>query len=312
MKSKKIFIVGCSGTIGETTLKMLSKETDHEIAVSCFELPKHINVIPLNLHKVSSLSFKELRKAILEEKPNVIVNCAGISDPIFAEANKKLTWDINVKLVEHLVSLSKILQAHLLTFSCEWVFDGNKGPYTEEDRPNPINYVGKSKLAAENVVQTTLSSYTIVRLPLVYGTLGKTDFVRKIMNLDQAKGLTLPFSFLTNPVYADDVAWGIMKIIEMELFGIYHFGGSDIIDIMKFINQIYKLVMNDSSPVNLRPPIFLSSGAVKKFGLQTTFSQAILSLKFTNVLYGLNLYRSQHRKKSIQYLDGFDRLKRGF
>jgi len=308
MKTKKIFIVGCSGTIGETTLKMLSTETDHEIVGSCFELPNYFNDISLNIHKVSSLRFKELRKIILKEKPNVIVNCSGISDPVFAEANKKLTWDLNVKLVEHLVSISKVLEAHLITFSCEWVFDGNKGPYKEDDRPNPINYLGKSKLAAENFVQTNINFYSIIRLPLVYGVLGKTDFVRKIIAADMEKGYTLPLKYTTNPVWADEVAWGIMKIIDMELTGIFHFGGANIVNVRDFIDYIRIFTQQDLTPVNLRPPILFSSGEIKSFGLQTALSQALLSMKFTSVVNGLYNYFSQYRTRSFDYLDGFDRL----
>ncbi len=314
MKQKKIFIVGGSGTIGEAILKMLSFETDYEIVATCSNGESLYTGGNVKIYDLKSNQFKELRKTILEEKPNVIVNAAGISDPILAENNKKLAWEINVQLVEHLVSLSKILQSHFVTFSCEWIFDGKNGPFLETDRPNPINYLGKSKLAAENLVQTTLSTFTIIRLPLIYGLYGKEDFVKRILFPNQKDGITFPFQYSTNPVLADDVAFGIMKVIEIELFGIYHFGGADIYSIHNFISTIQEKIkpelLNPKQKNNLEKRISFQTNNKKRFGLQPALAEAVLSIKFSSVESGINTYLAQLIKNNSELSDGFEMLKR--
>lgn len=314
MKQKKIFIVGGSGTIGEAILKMLSFETDFEIVATCSNGESPYSGDNVKIYFLKSNQFKELRKAILEEKPNVIVNAAGISDPIFAENNRKLAWEINVQLVEHLVSLSKILQSHFVTFSCEWIFDGKNGPYLETDRPNPINYLGKSKLAAENLIQTTLSTFTIIRLPLIYGLYGKEDFVKRVLFPKQKDGITFPFQYTTNPVLADDVAFGIMKVIEIELFGIYHFGGADIYSINNFISSIREKIkpelFKQKKINNTEVSIIYQKNYKKKFGLQPTLTEALLSIKFSSVASGINTYLAQLIKNNSELSDGFEMLKR--
>ncbi len=301
MKTKKIALIGATGIVGEAILEVILQECNDSVEMVAFSNnPLKIEFPNLKKsHVISLTNFKQLRKMILDEKPNFIINAVGISDREYCENNKQTAWLVNVQLVEHLVSLSKILDATLITFSCEDVFDGRSGPYSETDKPNPQNYLGKTKLAAENFVQTNIKNYAIVRLPLVYGVNanGKKDFVAKVIdNSKKERVLKLFLNYLTNPVLSEDVAWGVMKIVERELTGIFHFGGFDYVSLDGFAKKILKFFGLEPNIMMVKPPHFFSN-----FGLRQTYSEALLSIKFSSISEGLITYKYLDREEGTEF-----------
>ncbi|MGC8748597.1 MAG: SDR family oxidoreductase [Candidatus Kapaibacteriota bacterium] len=301
MNEKKIVLLGPTGIVGEAIVETLLQENDNswslvtfsnkELAIEFDRLGKNI-IVPFT-------DFKQLRAKILDEKPNVIVNAVGIRDREFCERNKQIAWQVNVQLVEHLVSISKILNAHLITFSCEDVFDGINGPYVETAKPNPKSYLGKTKLASENLVITNLNFYTIVRLPLVYGVSGnnKKDIVAKILEDLRNNGLlTIPDNYKTNPVLSEDVAWGVLKIIERELTGIFHFGGFDYVSIENFAEKVAKFF---NLKILKKQVSQRTNGTF--FGLQQSYSEALLSIKFSSINEGLMTYKYLDREEGSDF-----------
>ncbi|MCX7880089.1 MAG: sugar nucleotide-binding protein [Ignavibacteria bacterium] len=287
--SKKIFIIGGTGLVGEAILEMLSRETEHQISFSSStkSLYSHNNVVN---HEIASSDFKALRKTILAEKPEVIINASGISNPEICKTQKQLCWALNVSLVEHLVSISKILDSHLITFSCESIFNGKIGFCREDNRVEPCNYIGKTKLAAENTISVNLTKYTIIRLPLVYGVNGngRKDFVQNILDqLKEGQTIELPSNVLTNPVFAEDVAWGVMKVIDKNAYGLFHFGGNDWVSLFEFGLKIAKIF---NYPLSLIKDI--AHKEPKYLGLQQSLSEAILMIKFSSVIQGLITYQN--------------------
>ncbi len=298
---KKIIIIGATGIVGEATLELILQESDSSIEVVAFSNNElQVNFEKLNkCHVIPLLNFKLLRKLVLEEKPNVIINAVGISDLDYCEKNKQKAWQVNVTLVEHLVSLAKVLNAQLITFSCEHIFNGLAGPYSENDKPAPTSYLGKTKLAAENCVVSTLNNFVIIRLPLVYGVSahGKKDFVAKV--LEKCKENTdLDFlkTYYTNPVLAEDVALGVFKIIERELTGVFHFGGFDYLTLNSFVKKIIKIFNCEKSLGNLD-----LISPYSYFGLRQTYSEALLSMKFSSVVQGLLTYKYLDRQSSSDF-----------
>lgn len=301
MNEKRIALLGPTGIVGEAIVETILQESDNswslvtfsnrELTIE-FEKLKKNYVFPLT-------DFKQLRSKILEEKPNVIVNAVGSSDREFCEKNKQIAWQVNVQLVEHLVSLSKILNAHFITFSCEDVFDGESGPYSEIARPNPKSYLGKAKLAAENLVITNLNFYTIVRLPLVYGVSGnqKKDIVAKILSELRSNGLLLiPHNYKTNPVLSEDVAWGVLKIIERELTGILHFGGFDYVSMETFAEKIAKFYN-----LKIYRKLVSQKDEGTFFGLHQSYAEALLNIKFSSISEGLMTYKYLDREQGSDF-----------
>ena len=86
------------------------------------------------------------------------------------ETDKDGCWALNVIAVENLVQVCLDNDIHLVHLSTDFVFDGKKGPYSEEDEPNPVSYYGLSKWESEKRVSNSgLKKWSIARTIIVYG-----------------------------------------------------------------------------------------------------------------------------------------------
>ncbi len=249
----KIFITGASGKVAEAITKILKRETDYEIVVQTTSL---MTFLARSLNKIKSYEFsftdrRRLREVLLAEKPDIIINTAAYTNVDACEDDKKGAWDVNVKPVETMVKVANKIGAKLIHFSTDYIFDGAKGPYSEYDMPNPVSYYGKSKLAADNAILGEAHNYSIIRTNVVYGpsTTGKNDFVRWVMeSLMSEKKIRLINGQFCNPTFTDDIAYGVLKIIEKNAKGIYNFAGAD------YLNR-YQCGLVIAKAINIDPKL---------------------------------------------------------
>lgn len=124
-----------------------------------------------------------LRAVVREVRPDIIVNPAAYTAVDKAEAEPDTAITINGTAPGILAEETKRLGALLVHYSTDYVFDGRKdGAYTEDDRPNPINTYGRSKLAGEQAIQASACRHLILRTSWVYGLRGH-NFLRTILRL---------------------------------------------------------------------------------------------------------------------------------
>jgi len=221
---------------------------------------------------------KSLRKLIGKVKPSHIV---ALNDFNSADDDKhKLEiWNKNVLVVENLSKAAAINECHLMLISNESLFDGTSGPYKEEDKPDPLNYYGKARHAAENVVLTTRENSSIVRAPMIYGYLpGVPSLVEKILENDH---ISLRDDYLTNPIYAEDAALAIYKIISKQRKGLYCLGGPDYLTPYQWglkLNQYFCNVNGNISPSYVS--INKDEEQKLKFGFVNLKAETDLNMKF--------------------------------
>lgn len=115
-----------------------------------------------------------IRKAIREIEPGLIVNAAAYTAVDRAEAEAELAMAINGTAPGIMAEEAKKLNAAIVHYSTDYVFDGTKpSPYLEEDVPSPLNVYGQTKLAGERAVQAAGAPHLILRTSWVYGARGK-------------------------------------------------------------------------------------------------------------------------------------------
>ena len=130
-------------------------------------------------------NFDQLKKCIRTHKPEVIINAAGYTQVDKAELNADDVFVINTDSVKIITEEAAMINAWLVHYSTEYVFDGTKnGAYIENDNPNPLNIYGKSKLFADNYIQSISSKYIILRTSWIYDSYGK-NFAKTILALAQ-------------------------------------------------------------------------------------------------------------------------------
>lgn len=142
-------------------------------------------VIVYGSNNLDFQDFDQLKKCIRTHTPQVIVNAAGYTDVDKAESNTDEVFAINSEAVKIIAQEASIVNAWLIHYSTEYVFDGTKNaPYTENDTPNPLNIYARSKMAADNYIQSMCQKHIILRTSWIYDSYGK-NFAKTILTLAQ-------------------------------------------------------------------------------------------------------------------------------
>ena len=127
------------------------------------------------------LDLQRIGSAIAAAKPDIVVNAAAYTAVDLAEREQELAFAVNARAVEELAREAKSLDALLIHFSTDSVFDGEKrAPYVETDTPNPLSVYGRSKLAGERAIAASGCRHFIFRTSWVYGPAGR-NFMHAIL-----------------------------------------------------------------------------------------------------------------------------------
>lgn len=297
----KIVIVDCSSIIGENLASVISREIDCELFLFSTDKSNINAFYNCDWIVFDKWDKKELKKHILKIKPDVIINCLSYDGIEDCEENRSIAWDYNVDMNTTLVSAAKICESHYITFSNEALFDGLRGPYSENDIINAYSYYAKSMLARENTCKTELQKYTVFRLTDLFGysSFGKIDFVSKFIVLFEAGiDLEVPNSHYTNPIFAVDVSNAVIKAFERQKYGFFHLGGADYLNRYEIANLIAKIYgFEDDLAVEKQSENILKMGLIPlkaETDLRLSFS------KFENALVALKF--SMDSTDSLKYL----------
>lgn len=182
-----------------------------------------------------------IKKIIYDFCPDSIINTAAYTNVDLSETERELCWKINVKGVEYLSDASRIIDAHLIHISTDYIFDGKQGPYNETTKPNPIGYYGRTKLASENVLKLSGINFTVLRTNVLYGPAknSRPDFVKWVVKmLQDHKQIRIVTDQVNNPTFTYDLVQSISKILEFRKYGIYNIGGPEFISRYDFTLRI--------------------------------------------------------------------------
>ena len=214
-ENRKFLILGSNGQLGKQ-----------------FKLELAERKIPFDApdEKASDLTdFAGIEKVIVASSPTIIVNCAAYNAVEEAERKPDLAYLVNGKAVENLATICSRHGIFLVHYSTDYVFDGRKGsPYVEEDKTNPLNFYGKSKLSGERGVQDNLDRYLLFRTSWVYGD-GPQNFIHKLLGWATSnRELKLTDDEVSVPTNTKDLASFTLLALDKGLTGLYHLtnGGS--------------------------------------------------------------------------------------
>jgi dTDP-4-dehydrorhamnose reductase len=225
---KRILVTGSNGLLGQALALILKSQ--YELLLTGIEGKSAIRNLDSSYHSLDITSMAAIKEIIKEFVPDIIINTASYTQVDQCESRKEQCWQINVKGVENLASLARRYDIHLIHYSTDYIFDGKKGPYGEDDKPNPLSYYGKSKLASENVLMQISCPYTIVRTCVIYGSdpeVKQNFFLWLLNNLRKNKNISIVNDQLNNPTLAEDLARGTQLICDDQKQGIFHLAGAD-------------------------------------------------------------------------------------
>jgi dTDP-4-dehydrorhamnose reductase len=278
---KRILVAGANGMLGQRAVKFYASRRSVELLGCSIEPDPVFNnaaYVSCDLTKRESV-----KKIIFDFYPDYIINAAAFTNVDKSEVERETAWKVNVKGVEYLADSCRVIDAHLIHISTDYIFDGVKGPYNESALPNPLGYYGRTKLASENALKISGSIHTILRSNVLYGAAdSRPDFVRWVINSVRAGNkINIVTDQINNPTFIDDIVQAISSVIEFNKEGLYNIGGLDFLSRFDFALKVADYFNLDKSLILPVKTIDLNQQAPRplKSGLLTLKAETELNYK---------------------------------
>ncbi|MDB5123339.1 MAG: rmlD [Mucilaginibacter sp.] len=214
-------------------------------------------------------------------KPVYIINCAAYTAVDKAEDEPEIALKVNKTGVENLGGLCAEYGSTFIHISTDFVFKGDVStPRTEESEAAPISVYGQTKLDGEQVIETLLQKYFIVRTGWLYSEYGN-NFVKTMLNLGAERDeLKVIADQAGTPTYAMDLAACILLIIQSRstTYGIYHYSNEGIASWYDFAKAIFENVKAKVKVIPVRTDEYVTKAkrpaysVMDKSKIKTTFN----------------------------------------
>ncbi|OGU72852.1 MAG: dTDP-4-dehydrorhamnose reductase [Ignavibacteria bacterium RBG_16_34_14] len=245
---KRILVTGANGMLGQSLCRFYSKQKNVRLLACSIDNESVFNGIDYS--KCDLTKREAVKKIVLDFYPDYIVNAAAYTNVDKSEIEREEAWKVNVKGVEYLSETARIIDSRIIHISTDYIFDGKTGPYSEDDKPSPLGYYARTKLASENVLKISGVLYSILRSNVLYGSQSncKIDFVMWLVNsLREEKEVRIVTDQINNPTFVEDLVQGISKVIEYNKTGVYNIGGREFLSRYEFSQIIADFFRLDKS-----------------------------------------------------------------
>ena len=231
MLYKKIFVTGGTGLLGSTLVRTVPKE--FELTVSYNKNTMIVDRGRASFVQMDITDKDKVFDVFDKAKPEVLIHTAAIANVDYCETHKEEARRVNVAGTANLLDACDKYGAKMIFTSTNAVFDGKRAPYSEEDKPNPINYYGKTKLEAETLVLKRGTQHVVARLMTMYGWNNPCERQNPVTlllsKLTKGEIVQMVDDIFNNHLFADNCADAIWAIVKLDKSGIYHIAGKDCI-----------------------------------------------------------------------------------
>ena len=217
-------ITGSNGQLGNE-LQTIIKSGKSEIgAIS--EKYKDAVIFAVDIDTLDITDMAATDKFISENKPDLIINCAAMTNVDGCETMREVAFKVNALGVRNLAVAASKIGAKFIHVSTDYVFAGNgTKPYVEWDKIDPQSVYGASKALGEKYALSFNKKTFVVRTSWLYGYIGK-NFVKTVRRVIKERGsITVVNDQRGNPTNANDLAHHLLKLGVTEEYGVYHCTG---------------------------------------------------------------------------------------
>lgn len=270
MLYQRVLITGANGLLGQELVRQMSSYPAYDVLATARDSEPRFTggscgYVPMDITDEQAVS------SIFQDfSPDVTINCAAMTQVDACESDREVCWRINADAVGNLSKLCLANGSRIVQLSTDFIFDGLHGPYKESDRPNPLSYYGRSKLAGENAARRSgMEQWAIARTVLVYGAgenLSRSNFVLWVIGkLTHGEAIDVVTDQWRTPTYAPDLARGIERIVRFQKRGVFHISGRELVsiyDMAVIVAEAFDLDMSLIRPTDaskftqpaIRPP----------------------------------------------------------
>jgi dTDP-4-dehydrorhamnose reductase len=294
-----ILITGANGLLGQKL---------------CQHFSSYYKVIATDLHPQNFISFPNLSYESLDltdrrslefhvqfYNPSVIINAAAYTDVDGCEIHRTQAWAVNVGGVKNLVKVCQEHEIKLVHLSTDYIFDGGKGPYSEDDPTHPVSFYGQTKLESENVIRQSGIDFLIVRTNVLYGfgkKVKKNFLLWLLEKLSAGEKIKIVTDQFNNPTLADNLSLCILEMVERNVSGIFHIGGTEYLSRYDFALKVAERFGFDKADISGTKTESLKQKAKRPMrgGLKTEKAQRILKTMLLNVNEGLKRAKESQKQ----------------
>jgi len=236
----RVFVTGGSGLLGYRIAEFALEKGYEVYSGYCHNQPCAGKAVRIDLANPASIL-----EAVKEVRPDVIMHTAALTDVDRCEKEKELAFRINVDGTKAIAEAARELNSFLIYVSTDYVFDGSRGMYRENDETNPVNYYGYTKLLGEQYCDC------IARTCVIYGAKpasGKVNFVLwlidRLRNEEEVRIVTDQY---ITPTLNTNLAKMMLEIAEKRLKGVFHLAGATRVSRFEFAKMVADVFGLDES-----------------------------------------------------------------
>jgi dTDP-4-dehydrorhamnose reductase len=284
---EKMLIIGANGLLGSKAF---------EIGSSSYKVyGTYSKNHSRDLTQLDATDKAAVSKLIGRVKPDLVLDTHALNNLDYCESHRDLAWEINVDGSRNIAQECQAVGAKYIFISSDYVFDGRKPIYTENDKPNPLNYYGKTKWATEEVLKVLDIDMIAIRTSAIYGAVsstGKQSFVQWLIeSLGKGSRVDIISDMFNSPTLNSDIVYAALRLYGSDSNGIFHVVGGDNISKYEFAMHISEEFDLDSSLINpvKMSQLYKDSIRPKKINLSTVKLKKLTGQVPVGVNEGLRL-----------------------
>jgi dTDP-4-dehydrorhamnose reductase len=222
---KKLLVTGASGFLGWNICNAAVGSWD----IYGTYFTHSLTIRGTKTIRIDLRDFMELKKIFHAIRPDAVIHSAAKADLNYCQENRSETERINITASINIAGLCSDYGIPCVFISTDVVFDGEKPPYSEDDKVSPVNFYGGQKVLAEEEMSVRYPETIICRMPLMFGIPGPvaSSFLQPtILAMKEGRELTLFVDEIRTPVSGGTAAKGILLALR-KFKGIVHMGGPE-------------------------------------------------------------------------------------
>jgi dTDP-4-dehydrorhamnose reductase len=252
-----VLVTGANGLVGSRVVARLAAAGEKVVAAG--RGPRRGGPAEADYVEIELLRPEGLRALIASTGAGAVIHCAALTDVDGCEAEPAAAWTVNVRGVEAAAVGCREAGARLVALSTDYVFDGERGPYSEDDAPNPRSVYARTKRAGEEAALLLAPDCAVARVAVVYS--GRPDAKKTFATfateqLLAGKEVRAFHDQVISPTLADNAAEMIIGLWRSGQRGTWHCAGASIVSRVEFCRALARKLGADEELVR---PVAMSA-----------------------------------------------------
>ena len=239
---KRILVTGSNGLLGQKLTDLCLSDPEVELIASSKGPNRHPIKEGYIYEDMDILDAVQIERVVEKYHPDTIVNTAAMTNVDACESDKENCYALNVGSVKSLIGLCEKHNIQIIHLSTDFIFDGENGPYTEDDEANPLSYYGQTKLEAEQLLRQSSCRWVILRTIIVYGIVNDMSRSNIILWAKGALEKGSPINVVDDqwrmPTLAEDLAECCLLAAKQNAEGIFNASGKDMLSILELVRKV--------------------------------------------------------------------------